>query len=184
DPPAVLGNPYGLIMTDALATTQPRDDLNLFVMQFGRDEAHDRLADHLARPVAEDVGRTGIPRGDPAIEGLADDRVVRGRDNGGELRGQGFRLVARGEVHQQIDGPGDAAALIAHRRGKREETHPAAVGTFGDGLDPADRPSLPERHRRGAFIMAQRLPVQAKKPIGPAPSGGPDLWPAAPEFRG
>src|SRR5260370_17005191 len=53
DAAAILGNAHGLVMLDAFASLQPRQDLLLLVMQFGRNEAKDRLADHLPRPVAE-----------------------------------------------------------------------------------------------------------------------------------
>src|SRR5262249_23322921 len=60
----------------------------------------------------------------------------------------------------------------------------AAVGTFGNCLDPADRPAFPKRNRHRAFIMRQGLAVEAKKPPEPAPTSRADLGPAAPEFRG
>jgi hypothetical protein len=77
DAAAILGNAHGLVMLDAFAALQPRQDLLLFAVQFVRDDAQDRLADHLARAVTEDARGAGVPRGDAAIDGLADDRVVR-----------------------------------------------------------------------------------------------------------
>ena len=60
DAAAILGNAHGLVMLDAFASLQPREDLLLLAVQFGRDDPQDRLADHLARVVTEDAPRARV----------------------------------------------------------------------------------------------------------------------------
>src|SRR5260370_16973590 len=81
DAAAILGNAHGLVMLDAFASLQPRQDLLLLVMQFGRNEAKDRLADHLARLVAEDPRRARVPRGDAAPATLSHDALAPHNDH-------------------------------------------------------------------------------------------------------
>src|ERR1700721_1661537 len=56
---------------------QPGQDVLLLGLELGRYDAGDRLADHLARFVAEDARGRGVPRHDPTVEALADNRVAR-----------------------------------------------------------------------------------------------------------
>src|SRR5262245_66101378 len=72
DAAAILGDARGLVMLDAFASLQLREDLLFLAVQFGRDDPQNRLSDHLARVVTEDARRAGVPRGAAAIEPLAD----------------------------------------------------------------------------------------------------------------
>ena len=148
----VLGHPDGLVMVDHLAPAQPRQDLALLVMQLGRDDAGDRLADHLVRRIAENAGRTGVPRGDPALQRLADDGVVGGRDDCREPRQLHVGFAPVGDLDQEIDGTGDPP--VAHRSADW-----ATAGTA-----PAGRPAA-RRWPRG--------PAPADLPAASPPSGNP-----------
>ena len=52
-------------------------DLLLFGVELGRYDDRDRLANHLARLIAEDACGAAVPREDATFERLADDRIVR-----------------------------------------------------------------------------------------------------------
>src|SRR5690348_16150024 len=65
-----------LIVLDALATSEPSDDLGLLAVQLARNERQNRFADDLLRGVPEEAFRGRVPRRDDAVERLADDRVI------------------------------------------------------------------------------------------------------------
>ena len=165
----VLGHPDGLVMVDHLAPAQPRQDLALLVMQLGRDEAGDRLADHLVRRIAENAGRTGVPRGDPALQRLADDGVVGGRDDCRKPRQLHVGFAPVGDLHQEIDGTGDPPLRIGQQIGPGLEPHPPAVRPLGYGLEAVHRPAFPQRHRHRAILMGHRPAVGIVKLPGTAP---------------
>jgi hypothetical protein len=80
-------------MLNPLAPSQLGEDVVLLVLQLRRDDPLDGLPDHLLGRVAEHPRRAGIPRGDDAAERLADDRVVRGRNDCGQPRRLDFRVL-------------------------------------------------------------------------------------------
>src|ERR1043166_357801 len=86
---AVLAHALRLVVLDALAGPQAREDGWLFVRVVVGDEDGDWLADDLFGGVAEDALRALVPARDDAVQGLADDGVVRRLDDGGQpVRGQ------------------------------------------------------------------------------------------------
>src|SRR6185437_4663811 len=98
---AILSLPRRLIMVDALAGADLAEDLVFFIVKPSRDQAKNRLADHLVGGIAEDLARAFIPAGDDALEIFADDGIVRRVDYGGEMdsRVEGRRVVRRRGVH-------------------------------------------------------------------------------------
>ena len=71
-------------MVDAAAVAQDgEEEVDAFLFA-GPGEEGDGVADGLVRFVAEDSGGGGIPAGDDAGEGHAEDGVVGGFDDGGE----------------------------------------------------------------------------------------------------
>lgn len=63
-------------MTDRLATADPRENFFLFRMPLQRDNAHDRLADHLRGRILEQPARALVPACYDPRQRNADDRVV------------------------------------------------------------------------------------------------------------
>ena len=61
EPAAVFRNTNRFVVLDALASSEPRKNLPLLLVQFRRNDARDRLSDHLARIKAEHAVRAGIP---------------------------------------------------------------------------------------------------------------------------
>ena len=75
EPAAILRHARSLIMVDQFAPPEPRQYFALFVDQVSRNEACDRLADHLLDAIAEKARRSGVPTGDLAVERLAENCV-------------------------------------------------------------------------------------------------------------
>src|SRR5262249_26491885 len=62
--------------------------------------------------------------------------------------------------------------------------HARAVGSLGDGFDPAHFAPLLEGDRHGALVVRQGPPVRPVETPGPAPLAAAKLGVVAPEFRG
>src|SRR5690348_16045781 len=71
-------------MFDALAPAQLVENLLLFRVELRRNDEGDGLANRLVGLVAEDACGAAVPGEDLALEGLADYRIVRRVDDGGE----------------------------------------------------------------------------------------------------
>ena len=93
-PSTVLGHVLRLIGCEALPALEARQHLGEFIASVRGDEQGDRLPQDFGRRVAEEVLRSPIPAGDAAVQGLADNRLLGGGDNGSQLRAHGFRLLA------------------------------------------------------------------------------------------
>src|SRR5271154_658446 len=72
---------YCLIMIDALASLYPVEDLDHVVAMAWNREPQDRLSDHLVGRILEYAFRGFVPACDDAVQVIADDRVVGGRDD-------------------------------------------------------------------------------------------------------
>src|SRR5205085_12085565 len=81
---AVLAHAHRLVVLDALAALEPRDDGRLLVGVVFGDEDGDGLPDRLLRRVAEDALGPPVPTRDDPFERLADDGVVRRLDDRSE----------------------------------------------------------------------------------------------------
>jgi hypothetical protein len=75
EPVAGLVDPYGLEAIDAFPPADPRQDIDLFLLNLRRYEPGDRLADHFRCAVTEQELGPLVPRGDDAFERLANDAV-------------------------------------------------------------------------------------------------------------
>src|SRR6185369_2672819 len=100
DAATVLGETHRFEMVHALATTDFADDGFLFILQIRRDETHNRPADNLLGLVAENARGTGVPGNNPAIQVLADDRVVRRGNDGGQACGLDLGLPMLRNIDQ------------------------------------------------------------------------------------
>src|SRR5205085_11552589 len=97
DPASIFCDTYRLEMLNPLAFADFGEDLPLFVLELGRDDDRNRLADDLFRPIAKQSNGAVVPGIDAAVERLADDSVVRRFDDrsqqGATLLGSLFDLV-------------------------------------------------------------------------------------------
>ena len=78
---SVGADPDGLEVIDTLAAPDAREDSRFLPLPLRREDHQHRPTDRLLRGVSKESLRPGIPRGDDAPEGLADDGVVRGVDD-------------------------------------------------------------------------------------------------------
>jgi len=78
----VLADADGLVVLDALAADEAREDGRLLVGVVFGDEDGDGPADDLVGRVAEDVLGRAVPARDAAVERLADDGVLGRLDDG------------------------------------------------------------------------------------------------------
>ena len=101
------------------ATRQFGQDAHFLVLLIGRDQHLHRLADGFVGPVAEDRLRGGVPARDAAVQGLADDGVVRRLDD----RRQAARRHGGAKVPAQV------------AQNHRHAAHGAVARARGGGLD-------------------------------------------------
>src|SRR6185437_8993247 len=85
DPSPILREPYCVEVIDALTAPQLLQEALLLLVELGRDDRQDGFTDDLALGVPEESFRGRIPRGNPAVDALADDGIVGGFDDQGEL---------------------------------------------------------------------------------------------------
>jgi hypothetical protein len=96
EPAAVLGDPHSFVVADVLAPPQLAQDGLFFGVQLGRDDAGDRLANHLVGGVAEHAHGPAVPGRHPAFQRFADNGVVGGFD---DCRQQGTLRIAADRSH-------------------------------------------------------------------------------------
>ncbi len=178
-PPAVLGQAHGLEWQDGLAVEDVGEDVHLFFAPIRRNEHLHRLAENLFRGVSEQVAGSPVPRRDPAVERLADDRVV-GRFDDGREAPAGLRSeVSAGPVLDDRQHASDRSvggtlefALDFHRRPHaRARDRADAMGRldsqplFGEYLD--DGPAV--RVRR-TILPDEDLPVRMPRRLAMRPA--------------
>ena len=76
-----LASTHGLVVIDALTGAEATHHVVFLAEQLRRDDQSDRLPDGFRLGVTEQTLGRRVPRGDEAGGILADDRVVRGRDD-------------------------------------------------------------------------------------------------------
>ena len=83
--PAILRLPHGLEVLDPLSEPQAAQDLALLGEPFGGDERRDRSSHDLLGGVSEHPLRGCVEGLDDPVQVLADDSVVGGLDDGGQV---------------------------------------------------------------------------------------------------
>ncbi len=117
---------HGLVMLHGLAAADARDDFGFLVGAVGRDELRDIPADDLARGIAKDPFGAPVPADNGAVEPLADDGVVRGLDDRGQLLARLPQLAALPP----------AAGLDPVRRPRRDPDQRAKSEEIGNRQQP------------------------------------------------
>src|SRR5271166_2469482 len=72
---AILSHAQRLIMLDPFPPPEPRQYFALFVEPVRRNEACDRLTDHLLGAISENACCSGVPTGERPVKCFAEDRV-------------------------------------------------------------------------------------------------------------
>ena len=108
-------------MVDAITAADAGENSGFLVEPIRRDQDVDRLSNDLLSFVSEQALGAAIPAPDYAVEILADDGIVGGLHNGGELPGRLLRTPAFGDVAHQAQKPTSALLELAdaslHREG-------------------------------------------------------------------
>jgi hypothetical protein len=86
---------------DAVALPDPLKDLAFLGPQLLRNNQLNRSPDGFGRGIAEQALGALVPGQDDAFQRHADDRIVRGRDDGGEQRSSFFFSFLLGNVEHQ-----------------------------------------------------------------------------------
>jgi len=97
-------------MVDATAMTEDAEEEVDALLFAGPGEEGDGLADGLVGFVAEDASGGGVPGGDDAGQGHAEDGVVRGFDDGGQPALRDGGIVVRRGGGRDVGWIGDATA--------------------------------------------------------------------------
>src|SRR5499426_3612301 len=79
---AILVQPLGLVMVDALPTLQAFEQMGKIIGQVGRHQEGEWLPNGFFRAVPVKPFRAPVPASDDSLQGMANDRVIRGVDNG------------------------------------------------------------------------------------------------------
>jgi len=87
EPATVLALPHGFVMFDGSARADILDDRVFLAEQLLGNDHPDVAPDRLRRRVAEDALGRPVPRQDGAVEGLADNRVIRRFNDASEMLG-------------------------------------------------------------------------------------------------
>ena len=158
-------------MIDPLATADTRQDAWLFVVAFLRDQGENRLADDLIRRIAEQALGALVPAHDGAVEVLADDRVVGGFDDGGEVLGRMLTDFPLTNIEQHVHGAHQRAGCVIDRRRMGDEGNTCPIRTLGDRFHAPHRPAGLQRNRHRAFVVGQGCAVRPIKLERAAPEG-------------
>ena len=163
-------------MDEPLAPANPVEDRGLFVDPVGRNDADDRLADHLVGRIAEHRFGTLVPGGDDTAQILADNRIVRRL---GDSREPKARLV-------QLRQTKEIAATIGHKTGS------SIFGSHGSngpsfGAERASSASSQARQAPGIAAMgATRCEIKVRgsaRRVGRLPSAFADRKHGVPLLR-
>src|SRR5579883_3571280 len=148
-------------MVDALPASDPRKNFGLFVEPIGRNDERDRFAYRLLGTVSEEALGAVVPSLDDAVEILADDGIVRGFDDRGEVLSGAFRAARLGYV-AQISGD-DHRAVFEARGGDGN------LGFEFTAVGAQDRHFYPVPRIRGLSRCKEFLeirPMRAPQPPG------------------
>jgi hypothetical protein len=92
--PAVFGAPHCFEMVNFFAAPDVCENLVFFGPSIKRNDELDVLTNCFVRGVTEDSLRSKIPGGNYAVEGFADNNVIRRRDNRSQMC-RGIQRCAR-----------------------------------------------------------------------------------------
>ena len=128
--PAVLAAPDGLVVLDAPAGRDAFQEPRFLALEMIWNNRGDRFTDHLFGGISEQALSAGIPADDHAVEILADDDVVGGYHDAGELPARLFATALVGDIEERSDPAFDIVVGVALRPVSDGEPAHAAVRKF------------------------------------------------------
>jgi hypothetical protein len=120
---------HGLVVVDAFTAADARENSRLLVEQIRRNQDGDRPADDLRGFVSEQALGSAIPGPDDSIEILADDGVVGGFDDRGEVLGRLLGALALCQIKHESD-----TLIPAFLEGRRADQHGNTDAVFPEVL--------------------------------------------------
>src|SRR4029077_4090556 len=129
DQAAVLMPAHGLVVVDGFTAADARENSRLLVEPIRRNQDGDRPADALRGFVSEQALGPAIPGPDDSVEILADDGVVGGFDDRGELLGRLLRALALRQIKHESD-----TLIPAFLEGRRADHHRNTAAVFPEVL--------------------------------------------------
>ncbi len=134
----VLASSSRFVVIDAFAGANASQHHAFFLLQFGRNDHPDGLANGLARTVAEHPLGAPIPGGDVPVQILRDDRIVGRFDNRGQAPRGMFRVFAVADVAGNLRRSDHVARLVVDRRNGQRNRERGPVFSAPDGFIVAD----------------------------------------------
>ena len=131
-------------MVDPFAAPDAGQDLVFLLLPVVGDDAADRLADHLGRGVAEHPLGGRVPRGDDAVQVLADDGVVARIDDRGEAQRIPLRTLDAAQIAGDLRGADDLAGGAPDRRHGQGDRDGRPVLPQPDGFEMIDHLAAPD----------------------------------------
>src|SRR5205807_9856760 len=120
DSAAVLGPTQRFEVVDLLTATKPSEHVLLFGAKVVWNDQKDMLADSLSLRVPEQLFRASIPRGNDAIQRLADNGIVRRVHNGRQPRTERVDPLSLADVARNLRCADDrAVGVFDWRYGQR-----------------------------------------------------------------
>jgi hypothetical protein len=168
---AVFTDANGFEVFDGLAGGDTPENVDFFEKAIGRQQHTHGLADRFGGGIAEDTFCAGIPTGDGAVEGFADDGVVGRFDDGGEAEigavsafvGEGKIAAGRIELFngnaEGLGGPADQDGKHGDVGGSKQgKTKAGAIKAvmLAEQAEPTNRDGRKNRGRDNATGHAPR----------------------------
>src|SRR5579859_1200074 len=126
--PPILTAPDGFVVLDPLAAPDPLQDLRLFALPVIGNDHGDGFADYFFGQISKQTFGARIPADDDAAQIHADDRVVGGFHDAGELPAGLLAAALLGNVEQRSDPAFDIAGGIEFGPIRDRQPADAAVG--------------------------------------------------------
>jgi hypothetical protein len=131
-------------VVDAFAATKARDDAGLFAPAIAGNNQSDVLAYGFLGEVAEYPFGALVPAGDDSVEGLADNGIVGGVDDGGEQGGAAFGAFAVGDLAGDFGGADDTSGGVANGGDGEGNVDQGAIFALAGGVEMLDAFAAPD----------------------------------------
>src|SRR4051794_25281102 len=105
-------------MIDALAPLQPFEESSDFIWTIGAREQREQATVHFLGRVAVEILGALVPTGDVTFEIVADDGIVAGFDDGGEMQAGLHGTATFADIAEDENDAGDRPAFAADGRGR------------------------------------------------------------------
>ncbi len=148
---AILAPPYRVVVVDLRADTDLREHHVLFALKVLGDEHANGTADRLIGAIAEHAFRGLVPRGDDAVQILADDGIVGRLDDRGQPIAGDDGTSKLGLITRNLGCADDLAFVVKNRRDGERDWNQGPVFTPTNRLEMRQR--LPRANARENHVL-------------------------------